>query len=842
MQCIGYLETDYIYDTNSYRKATAGTATVFHVGSKGETFAITCAHNVRTKVWICGTCGKYMDKDDKNINDKCDYCDIQDLKEIIIKANRIKFCKRSIYKKYEKLIYDDDESKKEIVEYGDREKVYDCDTKDIFINDKMYSLYPTGSGGYDLCVVKFIEKTNYYKKLVKNIRLENGKKTISEMGHFHIWGFPADKFKDINGDKEQAGLYGMKSHENGKYEFPIHRKTHKTYFRQNTVDAYSGQSGSSIWVKKKETYLMGMMEDSVVVICGVHTSGNAVKKHNIGTLFDDFILKQINNFVNNKSVSFWEEDNHDDFYFDTTEMFYFAVPKIIKNINGNVCTAYQNFRIYSSPQNYIWVIQICKLSNTWNGYKQTMAIGLDSSNKDHLNTDFTSSSNNSDFYAYDCLGQVHMNSSSGNSVKCIVEKKNDTGFATNDKVVMKLNMAGEILEFYVTKNITTFKVATIKGVNNLNTYRLAISIKGQNDQVQLMDLIQHEHVDGDDELSGYPYRLVYGEEIAADIETDTETLQQLSNNMQSWQFNIRKKSDECYTEIIDKDVNSKQYQLQDNPSNIEFLSNASNASSMTPDISDDGVNMLKYHLEQHFTSLAVKLDRKQFACTSKIQQMDEELAITHASIIEIDYSINHIQKAITSMTLLSEEMAMLRKQCADAIEKCNLLWILLPSTPCSLLIFDPNNKSEYENCIAKQVINLALGDHDNVIKWKKIKSKDSGIDIAIAYHDTERVVTVRSSVTITVTPDEFYDFVDAQNNGIFKANREYDTLCVKSMSVRKYDNNRCLVYSEYKVPGMTNASDVHPRDFCYIQFRKRYKNYRYKNKDNYIAAVVGYNA
>eukprot|EP01084_Bolivina_argentea_P303172 523360_1 len=116
-----------------------------------------------------------------------------------------------------------------------------------------------------------------------------------------------------------------------------------------------------------------------------------------------------------------------------------------------------------------------------------MVIGLDSSNKDHLNTDFTTSSNNSDFYGYDCLGRVHMNSSSSNCVKCVVEKKNDTGFSTNDKVVMKLNMVAEILEFYVTKDITTFKVATIKGVNNLNTYRLAISIQGQNDQVQLMD-------------------------------------------------------------------------------------------------------------------------------------------------------------------------------------------------------------------------------------------------------------------------------------------------------------------------------------------------------------------
>eukprot|EP01084_Bolivina_argentea_P125975 223126_1 len=161
---------------------------------------------------------------------------------------------------------------------------------------------------------------------------------------------------------------------------------------------------------------------------------------------------------------------------------------------------------------------------------------------------------------------------------------------------------------------------------------------------------------------------------------------------------------------------------------------------------------------------------------------------------------------------------------------------------CSATQIMKNNESEYENTIAKQAINLALG--DNAIKWNKIKSKDKSINIATAYTGTDEkgVVTVRSCVNITVSPDEFYDFVDAQNNAIFKAKLDYDTLCVENMSVRKYDNNRCLVYSEYKPPGMANTFGVQPRDFCYIQFRKKYKNYRYKNKDNYIVAVIGYNA
>ncbi len=165
MKCIGNLKSSYIYDTNSFRQTTAGTGTVFHVGSNGETFVITCAHNVRRLVYECGTCGIYMEKKQQHGS-----CNINDLNT----------------KRYERAMHDD-ENKREIIEYGDTENVYECDINNIFINEEMYSLYPSGSSGYDLCVLKFIKNTNDYKKLVKNIRIENGKKTISEIGHFQMW-------------------------------------------------------------------------------------------------------------------------------------------------------------------------------------------------------------------------------------------------------------------------------------------------------------------------------------------------------------------------------------------------------------------------------------------------------------------------------------------------------------------------------------------------------------------------------------------------------------------------------------------------------------------------------
>eukprot|EP01084_Bolivina_argentea_P054536 99995_1 len=148
MQCIGHLESHYIYDAHGgYRKSTAGTATVFHVATKGETFAVSCAHNVRTLVWECNNCNKYMENKIEH-----DECDTTYMKQKLIKANDIKFVKRCIVNKYEKKM---DDSKNEIIEYGDVEQVYECDCDNIFINEKMYSLYPTASSGYDLCVIKF---------------------------------------------------------------------------------------------------------------------------------------------------------------------------------------------------------------------------------------------------------------------------------------------------------------------------------------------------------------------------------------------------------------------------------------------------------------------------------------------------------------------------------------------------------------------------------------------------------------------------------------------------------------------------------------------------------------
>eukprot|EP01084_Bolivina_argentea_P116797 207459_1 len=300
MQCIGHLKSDFIFDKYQYRKSLAGTATVFHVAPNGDTFAVSCAHNVRTLVWECDQCHKYMDDTKEHV--LCD--NANQLHKKVIKANRINFVKRSIHKRYEKIV-DGDDKKKEIIQYGDTENVYECDTENVLLNEKMYEKFPTGSSGYDFCVIQFKSKSMDYAELVKNIRIKHGKETIDTMNCFNIWGFPGDKLKIVDDKQEQKGLFGMKSHTNGKYWFRTHKKTKKIYLKQNTVDAYAGQSGSSIWVKQKEHF--ESKTQYIIAICGIHTGGNARdenNKFNVGVLFDDNILKQVDNFINNKPVSF----------------------------------------------------------------------------------------------------------------------------------------------------------------------------------------------------------------------------------------------------------------------------------------------------------------------------------------------------------------------------------------------------------------------------------------------------------------------------------------------------------------------------------------------------------
>eukprot|EP01084_Bolivina_argentea_P226338 382333_1 len=166
MQCIGYLEASF--KTNQDKLNVAGTGTVFEVKTDGTTLVLTCAHNVRALIYKCSKCNKEMFiKKRHNNHEISDF-----LPGKIVKANTIKFMRRSILNEYQRPIGN---GNIEVIRYGDTEEVYVCDVNKLFIDEENYAKFPTGSGGYDLCVLQFIDNTKYYQTYTKHIELGNGK-------------------------------------------------------------------------------------------------------------------------------------------------------------------------------------------------------------------------------------------------------------------------------------------------------------------------------------------------------------------------------------------------------------------------------------------------------------------------------------------------------------------------------------------------------------------------------------------------------------------------------------------------------------------------------------------
>eukprot|EP01084_Bolivina_argentea_P191580 329085_1 len=283
MECIGYLDVSFEY--NGDKLHLFGTGTVFHTKSNGDNLVLTCSHNVRQLIHKCSKCNQnvWHIKQDQH---KCNISNFNSSQ--MVKANVIKFKRRSILNKYLKNTQD---NKTEIVEFGDTEQVYTCDINNIFIDEHNYSQFPTPSSGYDICVIQFTDKTKYYQKYVASIRLRSGQTTIERLKEFNIWGFPGDK---LNYKGQQEGLYGMKSAEDGDWTFVKNQTTNEIYLKQKTVDVFTGQSGSSLWVKDTEA----KSDENDVILCGVHSGGNDIYKWNAASLFNNEYLCKLKNYYN----------------------------------------------------------------------------------------------------------------------------------------------------------------------------------------------------------------------------------------------------------------------------------------------------------------------------------------------------------------------------------------------------------------------------------------------------------------------------------------------------------------------------------------------------------------
>merc|ERR1712228_823765 len=145
-----------------------------------------------------------------------------------------------------------------------------------------------------------------------------------------------------------------------------------------------------------------------------------------------------------------------------------------------------------------------------------------------------------------------------------------------------------------------------------------------------------------------------------------------------------------------------------------------------------------------------------------------------------------------------------------------------------------------EEQIMDEFIATALGDKyddidDNNIEWTQHKTNDKDIVIESAYIKKSNIMTVRSSVTVPVSCDDFYDFVNAKKDNIFNAIKKCDAMNIDIFAVQRYDEDHCLVYSAYNAP---IPKVVFPRDFCYLNSRKLYKSY--KKSSHYLAVDVCY--
>eukprot|EP01084_Bolivina_argentea_P032571 60272_1 len=260
VQCIGQLRINYGADVGG--GYAIGTGTIFHVdGSK--CFVLTCAHNIRMKMYHCinNKCqGKMLYKK------ACHKCGSNVIKkQDLYKAVGATFVRWGIAK----------------ATFGDHEDEYDCDMDECFINDKEYYKYPHPKSGHDIAILFINDKTaaDYYRDRCKKIFLVNNFELfLNDKRQIHLFGYPGDKNK---GEE----MWGMSTPKGIQLTCGFNMKSSKLHLINDQIDTVQGQSGSSI-------YCLGDIQDNIWII-SVHTGGSKTAGQNYGTLMDKGTLQWI---------------------------------------------------------------------------------------------------------------------------------------------------------------------------------------------------------------------------------------------------------------------------------------------------------------------------------------------------------------------------------------------------------------------------------------------------------------------------------------------------------------------------------------------------------------------
>ena len=149
---------------------------------------------------------------------------------------------------------------------------------------------------------------------------------------------------------------------------------------------------------------------------------------------------------------------------------------IAKNKHNDGQTVYGNCDIVDNTMLYQWTFKIIG--------SEYIYIGIDSSNKNYINTDFSEPYINSyDFYAYNSVGKIYSRNNVGREWK--------NGFKRGDIVKMEVDAMNKTLSFYINDEYQGIAVQNIDFENK--KYNMAIYLYDNRNEIELMDFQQISH-------------------------------------------------------------------------------------------------------------------------------------------------------------------------------------------------------------------------------------------------------------------------------------------------------------------------------------------------------------
>eukprot|EP01084_Bolivina_argentea_P199342 341111_1 len=159
IKCIGQIKSEYSYQIeHEYKTNGVGTGTVYTVtgnGAHATAFVLTCAHNLRHKIYKCNSCKTY------NRKNNCSKCGktLTPKDKKLLQPTVIEFKRRTTTKH----------------NFGRTEKSYKC--YEVYVPDA-YEQNIILAKGFDFAILMFVDDDKYYSKHCGNMQLGLGAKIL----------------------------------------------------------------------------------------------------------------------------------------------------------------------------------------------------------------------------------------------------------------------------------------------------------------------------------------------------------------------------------------------------------------------------------------------------------------------------------------------------------------------------------------------------------------------------------------------------------------------------------------------------------------------------------------